>query len=88
VTHEFMSHKNHDKGNRDFCPEQRHEFMSLMSMQSQKGSFSDVVSTNHNIIQENKGSRILVGKQKDSQISRAASPISFDCKIVTLNETD
>jgi hypothetical protein len=34
VTYEFMSHKSHDKGNCDFCPGQRHEFMSSVSMQS------------------------------------------------------
>jgi hypothetical protein len=88
VTHEFMSHKNHDKGNRNFFAEQRPEFMTSMSVQSRKGSSSEVVSTGRDIIGETKGSRLVARKQKNSKISRVASPVSSDCKIVSLAETD
>ncbi len=83
-----MSHKNDEKGNRNFSGQDRYEFMSSMSKHSRKGSLSDVVSTNKDISLENRGSREMSRKQKYAKISRRASPDSSDCKIVDLAKTD
>jgi hypothetical protein len=62
--------------------------MNLVSLQSQKGFSLDVVSIDHDILQKNKGLRHVARKLKNSQISRAASPVSSNCKIMSLDETD
>jgi hypothetical protein len=88
VTHEFMSHKNDEKGNCDLNMEERQEFKSSVSMHSRKGSSSDAVSNQKERPREKKDFRERGRKQKNVENSREASPSSSDCKIVSLAETD
>lgn len=86
VTHEFMSHKNDEKGNRDLNMEERQEFRSSVSMHSRKGSSSDAVSNQKERPREKKNE--IRRKQNEIENSIEASPSSSDCKIVSLAETD
>ena len=86
MTHEFISHKNDEKENRDLNIEERQECKSLISMHYRKGSSSDDVSNQKERPHEKKNE--IRRKQNDVENSREASPSSSDCKIVSLAETD